>query len=139
MLLPAGDGNLARMTDTQSRRVAIVTDWFSDPEFFSGKDTVCLIAESRSLIHPRIGRLPQVLTVDVPAPGHGPTREHYLSWHRQQPEAESIPVPEDEAAQRPRRDCPEAARGPHWPDRPPACRSTRCGNCCWPRPTTGGR
>ncbi len=51
MMLPAGDGDVARMNDAQIRRVAVVTDWFSDPSFFNGRDTVCLVAESRSLIH----------------------------------------------------------------------------------------
>jgi hypothetical protein len=36
MLLPAGDGDVARMNDAQVRRVAIVTDWFGDPSFFGG-------------------------------------------------------------------------------------------------------
>ncbi len=65
MLLPAGDGDVARLNDAQLRRISIVTDWFSDPAFFGGKDTVCLFAESRSMIHPRISRLPQVLSIDV--------------------------------------------------------------------------
>ncbi|MEZ6133505.1 MAG: AAA family ATPase [Pirellulaceae bacterium] len=94
MLLPAGDGDVARMNDTQLRRVAIVTDWFSDPEFFAGKDTVCLIAESRSQIHPRVSRLPQVLSVNAPAPDTE-TRKHFLLWHRHQPQAATIPVPAD--------------------------------------------
>ena len=36
MLLPAGDGDVARMNDAQVRRIAIVTDWFGDPTFFGG-------------------------------------------------------------------------------------------------------
>lgn len=92
MLLPAGDGDVARMNDTQLRRLAIVTDWFSDPEFFAGRDTVCLVAESRSQIHPRVSRLPQVLSVDVPAPDTA-TRRHYLEWHANQPQPTTIPVP----------------------------------------------
>lgn len=94
MLLPAGDGDIARMNDTQLRRVAIVTDWFSDPEFFGGKDTVCLVAESRSQIHPRLARLPQVLSVDVPAPDTV-TRRHFLEWNKKQPSTAAIPVPEE--------------------------------------------
>jgi hypothetical protein len=86
MLLPSGDENIARMNDMQLRRVAIVTDWFSDPDFFSGKDTVCLVAESRSQIHSRISRLPQVLGVEVPAPDTR-NRRHYLEWSRLQPTA----------------------------------------------------
>jgi hypothetical protein len=92
MILPAGDGDIARMNDVQLRRLAIVTDWFSEPEFFAGRDTVCLITESRSQIHPRVGRLPQVLSVDVPAPDTL-SRRHFLQWHRDQPTSAAIPVP----------------------------------------------
>ncbi len=79
MLLPSGDGDLSRLNDTQQRRIAIVTDWFGDPAFFSGRDTVCLIAESRSLIHPRISRLPQVLSVEIPAPDTE-VRRHFIQF-----------------------------------------------------------
>jgi hypothetical protein len=80
MLLPAGDGDVARMNDAQVRRIAIVTDWFGDPTFFGGKDTVLLFAESRSLIHPRISRLHQVLSVDVSAPDLA-SRKHFIQVH----------------------------------------------------------
>lgn len=90
MLLPAGDGDVARMNDTQLRRVAIVTDWFSDPAFFSGRDSVCLIAESRSLIHPRVSRLPQVMSVAIPSPDKS-ARRHFIHWNRSQPTTNSIP------------------------------------------------
>jgi len=93
MLLPAGDGDVSKMHDTLVRRVAIVTDWFSDPEFFSGRDTVCMLCESRSLIHPRVGRLPQVLSIDIPSPDTA-IRAHFSVWQRQQPAAAAIPVPE---------------------------------------------
>ncbi len=92
MLLPAGDGDVARMNDMQLRRVAIVTDWFSDPDFFGGRDTVCLICESRSQIHPRVARLPQVLSVSAPAPDTS-TRRHFLGWHNKTPDTGSIPLP----------------------------------------------
>lgn len=93
MLLPAGDGDLSKLNDTQARRVAIVTDWFGAPDFFSGKDTVCLIAESRSLIHPRAARLPQVQCIDIPSPDVD-TRKHYIHWQRNQPTTAAIPVAE---------------------------------------------
>jgi ATPase family associated with various cellular activities (AAA) len=79
MLLPSGDGDMSKMNDAQVRRIAVVTDWFSDPAFYSGRDTVCLIAESRSLIHPRISRLPQVLSIDIPSPDTH-SRKHYAQW-----------------------------------------------------------
>ncbi len=77
MLLPAGDGDVASLNDRQMRRISIVQDWFGDPAFVSGGDSVCLVAESRSLIHPRIARLPQVLSVDAPSPTTD-HRKHYI-------------------------------------------------------------
>ncbi|QDV27088.1 AAA family ATPase [Aureliella helgolandensis] len=94
MLLPVGDGNIARLQDAQIRRVAIVTDWFSDPEFFAGRDTVCLVCESRSQIHPRIARLPQVLGVEVPSPDTA-ARRHYMEWQGSRPTAAAIPVADE--------------------------------------------
>ncbi len=77
MLLPAGNGDLATLNDRQLRRISIVQDWFGDPAFVNGADSVCLVAESRSLIHPRIAKLPQVLSVDVPSPSTA-DRRHYI-------------------------------------------------------------
>lgn len=91
MLLPAGDGDLARLNDAQLRRIAVVTDWFSSPDFFSGKDTVVLVAESKSLVHPRIARLPQVLAIDIAAPDME-TRKHYIQWQQNLPASTAIPV-----------------------------------------------
>lgn len=68
MLLPAGSGDIASLNDKQLRRISICQDWFGDPAFMNGGDSVVLIAESRSLIHPRVARLPQVLTVEIPSP-----------------------------------------------------------------------
>ena len=68
MLLPSGDNDIASLNDKQLRRISICQDWFGDPAFMNGGDSVCLIAESRSLVHPRVSRLPQVLNVEIPAP-----------------------------------------------------------------------
>ncbi len=80
ILIPSGDGDVARMNDAQLRRITIVNDWFGDPAFFNGKDNVVLLAESRSLIHPRVARLPQVLSVEIPSPDLA-GRKHYAQWH----------------------------------------------------------
>lgn len=80
ILIPSGDGDVARMNDAQLRRITIVTDWFGDPSFFNGKDSVVLLAESRSLVHPRVARLPQVLSVEIPSPDLA-GRKHYVQWH----------------------------------------------------------
>ncbi|XZE56408.1 AAA family ATPase [Planctomycetaceae bacterium SH139] len=77
MLLPVGSGDVSSLNDRQLRRISIVNDWFCDPEFINGTDSVCLVADSRSLIHPRVSRLPQVLSIDVPAPSTE-QRKHYV-------------------------------------------------------------
>ncbi len=77
MILPAGSGDVASLNDKQRHRVAIVQDWFSDPAFMNGGDSVVLVAESRSLVHPRVSRLPQVLTVEVSSPNYS-ERLHYI-------------------------------------------------------------
>lgn len=66
LLLPECEIN--RMLLPDRKRVAVVHDWFSDPEFVSGHDSVVLIAESRSLVHHRIARLPQVVSIEIPLP-----------------------------------------------------------------------
>lgn len=68
MLLPAGGQDLASLNDRQTRRISIVQDWFCDPGFVHGRDSVVLIAESRSQIHPRVTQLPQVSAIDIPSP-----------------------------------------------------------------------
>jgi len=77
MLLPAGSGDVASLNDKQLRRIGIVQDWFGDPAFIHGADSVCLVAESKHLIHPRVSRMPQVLSVEVPAPSLS-SRLHYI-------------------------------------------------------------
>lgn len=68
MLLPAGNGDVASLNDNQLRRISIVQDWISDANFVDGHDTVLFLAESRSLIHPRVSKLPQVINVEIPNP-----------------------------------------------------------------------
>ena len=69
VLLPAGQGGVSGLAADQQRRAAIAEDWFCDPAFTNGGDSVVLLADSRSAVHPRVGRLPQVLGVEIPAPG----------------------------------------------------------------------
>jgi len=79
LLLP--DAPIHNLSDTDRQRVTICHDWFSDPGFASAGDSVVLIAESRSLIHQRVARLPQLLEVEVPAPDEATRLEfiqHYL-------------------------------------------------------------
>ncbi len=79
MLVPAGDGEITRLPVADRHRVSVMQDWFSDPAFCNGEDSVVLLAESESQVHPRITRLPQVLTVEAPSPDAA-TRRHYVDW-----------------------------------------------------------
>jgi hypothetical protein len=83
MLLPAGGGDIASLNDRQLHRISVVHDWFSDPAFINDGDSVVLFAESRSVVHPRIARLPQVLDVEVPSPNFD-QRLHFIQHYRQQ-------------------------------------------------------
>jgi hypothetical protein len=79
MMLPAGSGDIASLNDKQLHRISIVHDWFGDPAFLDGDDSVILVAESRNLIHPRVSRLPQVLSVEIAAPT-GDDRLKFVDW-----------------------------------------------------------
>lgn len=76
MMLPSGK-DIASLNDKDRKRIAIVQDWFSDPAFNSGGDSVTLIAESQSLIHDRVVSLPQVLSIDVGSPDTT-HRKHFI-------------------------------------------------------------
>jgi hypothetical protein len=99
MLLPAGNGDVASLNDKQLHRIGIVQDWFADPAFMNSGDSVVLVAESGSLIHPRIARLPQVLGVEIASPSTQ-DRLHYVEHYQQttQQEAKLWSTPRDLAA-----------------------------------------
>lgn len=77
LLIP--EGEITRLSDVDRHRVSICHDWFGDPGFMSGGDSVVLLAESRSLVNSRVSRLPQVLEVTVPSPDET-SRRHFIEW-----------------------------------------------------------
>jgi AAA+ superfamily predicted ATPase len=77
MLLP--ESSIAGLSDIDRQRINICHDWFSDPGFVNGNDSVVLLAESRSLLNHRLARLPQLLEVEVPSPDEA-NRKHFISW-----------------------------------------------------------
>lgn len=79
LLLPAGDGDISRLNPADRHRVGVVQDWFSDPGFARGNDAAVLLADSRSLVHPRVARLPQLMSVEVPPPDTA-ERRTYIEW-----------------------------------------------------------
>ena len=89
MLLPEGEIRSLSLPDRH--RVSIVQDWISDSYFMNGNDTVIFIAESPSLVNSRIIRLPQVVTVEIPAPGMT-ERQHFISWFNNTPKLVEKPL-----------------------------------------------
>ena len=89
MLLPEGEIRSLSLPDRH--RVSIVQDWISDSNFMNGNDTVIFIAESPSLVNSRIIRLPQVVTVEIPAPGMS-ERQHFISWFNNTPKLIEKPL-----------------------------------------------
>ena len=74
------EGEIGRLSDVDRQRVSICRDWFADPGFVNGGDTVVLLAESMSLLNRKVTRLPQVLEIEVPPPD-GDQRTHLIRWY----------------------------------------------------------
>ncbi|MBP94698.1 hypothetical protein CMK18_01975 [Candidatus Poribacteria bacterium] len=84
LLLP--EGEISRLSVPDRHRINIVQDWFLDPTFVNAKDAVVFIAESKSLLNSQISRLPQVISVEIPAPDMI-ARQHFISWFNQKQNA----------------------------------------------------
>lgn len=67
MMIPSGS-NFSNLNAVDRRCVCIAKDWFSDPNFVMGRDSVILLAESVSELHPNVARLPQMSQIEVPSP-----------------------------------------------------------------------
>ncbi|MEM9415157.1 MAG: ATP-binding protein [Planctomycetota bacterium] len=94
MLLPTGGGGgVSQLGSADRHRVAILEDWLSDPAFIDGEDTLLMLTESRSAVHPRVAGLPQVLSVEVASPDCG-ERRHYIDWFcvHQEKHGKGVPV-----------------------------------------------
>jgi len=93
MLLPTGGGDISNLNAADRHRVAILQDWLSDPAFIDGEDTLLMLTESRSAVHPRVAGLPQVLSVEVASPDCG-ERRHYIDWFcaYQERQGRGVPV-----------------------------------------------
>lgn len=72
---------ISRLSDAERQRISICHDWFSDPGFLNADDSVVFIAESASLLHHRIARLPQLLNVEIPSPT-AKERGDFIRWFK---------------------------------------------------------
>lgn len=77
MMVPPGNGDVTSLPPADRHRISIVQDWFSDPGFVNGPDTVVLLAESPALIHPRVTRLPLTVTLTIDPPDQS-ARRHFI-------------------------------------------------------------
>lgn len=68
MILPSGNGDIASLNDKQLHRISIIHDWVLEPSFINGFSTLILISESKSLIHPKIAKLPVITSIEIPVP-----------------------------------------------------------------------
>ena len=79
---------MSRFTTLHERCITICEEWFSDPDFMNGRDTVVFITESRSQLHDKIQRLIQLYEIQVPSPD-AQAREHYIRWFDAEQPAEN--------------------------------------------------
>jgi len=77
LIVPGTDPDISKLNPTDRHRVMVLSDWFSDPGFMNGGDSMVMLAESRSVVHPRVARLPSVVSIDIPRPD-SPARQHYI-------------------------------------------------------------
>lgn len=62
------EGNMASLGEGQIKRIGILQRWFSDPLFLKSRDSVILIAESKSQINSKISKMPQLVSVEIEYP-----------------------------------------------------------------------
>ena len=88
MMIPPGE--ISRMGEGDRYRIGAFQNWFSDPKFMSGRDSVIMTAESKSLVNRIVANLPQIIEVEIPSPNQE-ARKHFISWfNEQQPEGSKI-------------------------------------------------
>lgn len=92
LLLPGGDGDLARLNPADRQRLLILTDWFTEPAFTDGNDSVVLLAQSAAALPATLLRLPTVVRVEVPKPDQTQRRAFIDSFYASAPTA---PKPAD--------------------------------------------
>lgn len=77
LILP--ESEISKMSANDRKRLSIVHDWFSDTSFIEGSDTVIMISESRSSLHSRIAKLPQLISIEIPLPDLN-SRMNYIEY-----------------------------------------------------------
>lgn len=73
------DAEIIRLSDADRQRMMTCFDWFSDPAFVNGPDSVVLLTESASLVNRTIATLPHVMEVSVGLP-EIQERRQFIQW-----------------------------------------------------------
>ena len=79
LVLP--EAQVSSLSRADRHRVSVVFDWVSDPEFQRAGDSLVFLAESASLLHHRIVRLPVLVSVNLPGVDRD-ERARYVAWFR---------------------------------------------------------
>jgi len=90
MFVPQGE--ISRLSEGDRSRVAVLRDWFSDPDFTNANDSVVMITESRSSLNEEVSRLPQLLEVEISSPGTE-ERKAFIAWFFAQQRKAEKPEP----------------------------------------------
>lgn len=91
------ESELSRMSEIDRLRLSLFQDWFSDPAFIHGNDSVLLLTESIGFMNSRLTTLPQVMRVDVPAPD-ATARRHFIEWFEAAKVSGLLPISSTKAA-----------------------------------------
>lgn len=91
MLAPQGE--IARLSEPDRRRIEILKDWLQDPDFAAATDTVVVIAETREQLNDEITRLPQLAECSIPLPD-APQRSHLIACFCRRQGQSKPPLPQ---------------------------------------------
>lgn len=75
------DCEISRLSAQDRRKLAILQDWFGNPDFLKSHDSVILLSEFRCDIHRRIVKMPQVLSIEVALPTTDQRRD-FIKWSK---------------------------------------------------------
>lgn len=88
--------NITQLSPVKEKCIQIAEGWFSDPNFMNSTDAVVLLAESKSLLHEKIAKLPQLLEIKIPFPDGEQRFQFVQHFNSQQPEGKKVQFFEDE-------------------------------------------
>lgn len=77
LLIP--DANIASLSPADRKKVTILQDIITNPQFVNSQHALIMISESKSQVHRNISNLPQILSINIPSPNLE-QRKHFISY-----------------------------------------------------------